>query len=96
VRRRVVHSIIMQVFGIVLAISQPTFANGPSRQLAGKRGFVFAINGESKLGVFTAGNGPTVVMLPARGLGPFELEPVAERLVAAGFRVTQTSLERLS
>jgi pimeloyl-ACP methyl ester carboxylesterase len=59
----------------------------PLRPLAGKWGLVIATNGEAKLRVFTAGEGPTIVMLPARGLGPFELEPLAERLLPAGFRV---------
>jgi pimeloyl-ACP methyl ester carboxylesterase len=69
------------------ARGQQALAQGPLRGLAGKWGLVLATNGGAKLRVFMAGDGPTIVMLPARGVGPFELEPVAERLVGAGFRV---------
>jgi pimeloyl-ACP methyl ester carboxylesterase len=46
-----------------------------------------ATNGPARLRVFTAGDGPTVVMLAHIGGGPPELEPLAQRLVAAGLRV---------
>jgi pimeloyl-ACP methyl ester carboxylesterase len=48
---------------------------------------VNATNGQARLRVFTAGDGPTIVMLPGRGFGPSSLEPLAERLLAAGFRI---------
>jgi pimeloyl-ACP methyl ester carboxylesterase len=86
-KQLLVLSIIAQVFGIVVVGWQPTLAAGGLRQLAGKWDVALATNGEATLRVFTAGVGPTIVMLPARGLGPFELEPVAERVVSAGFRV---------
>jgi pimeloyl-ACP methyl ester carboxylesterase len=78
-------SILIIAFGV--AFLQPIHAEGTLRQLVGQWKPLIATNGEAKLRVFTAGDGPTIAMLPARGLGPFELEPVAERLVAAGFRV---------
>src|SRR5258708_3378641 len=74
-------------FGIIIACWQPTQAEGQLRQLVVEWKHVVATNGQAKLRVFTAGDGPSIVMLPARGLGPFELEPVAERLMIAGFRV---------
>jgi hypothetical protein len=48
---------------------------------------VYAKNGLAKLRVFTAGDGPTVVMLPDVGCGPSALGPWAQRLVAGGLRV---------
>jgi pimeloyl-ACP methyl ester carboxylesterase len=86
-KRLLVLSIIAQAFGVGATVWQPVMAAEGLRQLAGKWNVALATNGEAKLRVFTAGDGPTIVMLPARGLGPFELEPVAQRLVAAGFRV---------
>jgi pimeloyl-ACP methyl ester carboxylesterase len=74
-------------FGIVIASWQPTQSQGQLRQLVGEWKHIVATNGQAKLRVFTAGDGPSIVMLPARGVGPFALEPVAERLLAAGFRV---------
>jgi pimeloyl-ACP methyl ester carboxylesterase len=77
----------MVTAAFAVALSAPIRAEGPLRQLVGQWRSVLATNGEAKLRVFIAGERPSLVMLPARGLGPFELEPVAERLVAAGFRV---------
>jgi hypothetical protein len=68
-------------FGIVIANWQPTQAQGQLRQLVGEWKHVVATNGQAKLRVFTAGDGPSIVMPPARAVGPFALEPVAERLM---------------
>jgi pimeloyl-ACP methyl ester carboxylesterase len=46
---------------------------------------VYATNGLAKLRVFAAGHGPTVVMLPGVGGGPFALKPLAQ--LAARLRV---------
>jgi pimeloyl-ACP methyl ester carboxylesterase len=88
-RRQFLHLVAGATFPVIsrVASAQQSYPVPPLRQLAGKWGLVLATNGEAKLRVFTAGEGPTIVMLPARGLGPFELEPVAERLLPAGFRV---------
>jgi pimeloyl-ACP methyl ester carboxylesterase len=69
------------------ALLQPALGGGQVRQLAGRWKFVHAVNGQTNLRVFIAGDGPTVVMLPGRGLGPASFEPLARRLAAAGFRV---------
>jgi pimeloyl-ACP methyl ester carboxylesterase len=45
------------------------------------------MNGPAKLRVFMAGSGPTIVILPGQGRGPSSLEPLAQRLIAGGFRV---------
>jgi pimeloyl-ACP methyl ester carboxylesterase len=66
---------------------QPALGDGQVRQLVGDWRPVHTANGQTKLRVFTAGDGPALVMLPGRGLGPASLEPLAGRLVAAGFRV---------
>jgi pimeloyl-ACP methyl ester carboxylesterase len=61
--------------------------NSQVRQLVGKWKPVYATNGLATLRVFTAGAGRTIVMLPGLGEGPSALEPLAQRLVAAGLRV---------
>jgi pimeloyl-ACP methyl ester carboxylesterase len=67
--------------------AQPALSDGQVRQLVGEWKLTHAASGQTNLRVFTAGDGPTFVMLPGRGLGPSSLEPLARRLVAAGFRV---------
>ena len=57
------------------------------QQLAGGWQQVYFANGPARIRVFSAGTGPTIVMLPGQGRGPVALEPVAHRLVAAGVRV---------
>jgi pimeloyl-ACP methyl ester carboxylesterase len=66
---------------------QPALSDGQVRQLMRDWKVAHATSGQTNLRVFTAGDGPTIVMLPGRGLGPSSLEPLAQRLVAAGFRV---------
>lgn len=70
-----------------MATLRPALGDGQVRQLVGDWKLVQAANGQAKLRVFTAGDGPALVMLPGRGLGPASFEPLAGRLVAAGFRV---------
>ena len=71
-----------------ILMSQTTQADSQARQLLSPEWkVVHAVNGQAKLRVFTAGDGPVIVMLPARGVGPFEFEPLALRLVTAGFRI---------
>ena len=70
-----------------LARLQPALGDIQVRQLVGDWKLVYAANGQTKLRVFTAGAGPTLVILPGRGFGPSSLEPLAGRLVAAGIRV---------
>jgi len=70
-----------------IAALQPALSDGQVRQLVGEWKLAYATSGQTNLRVFTAGDGPTLVMLPGRGLGPSSLEPLAQRLVAAGFRV---------
>ena len=70
-----------------MATMRPALGDGQVRQLVGDWKLVQAANGQAKLRVFTAGDGPALVMLPGRGYGPASLEPLAGRLVAAGFRV---------
>jgi pimeloyl-ACP methyl ester carboxylesterase len=69
-----------------IAALQPALSDGQFRQLIGEWKLVHATSGQTNLRVFTAGDGPTIVLLPGRGLGPSSLEPLAQRLVAAGFR----------
>jgi pimeloyl-ACP methyl ester carboxylesterase len=69
------------------AALQPALSDGRVRQLLGEWKLAHATSGQTNLRVFTAGDGPTIVLLPGRGLGPSSLEPLARRLVAAGFRV---------
>src|SRR5262249_12804956 len=57
------------------------------RQLAGRWQLAHVTNGSATLRVFSAGDGPSVVMLPSQGGGPAALEPLAQRLLAGGFRV---------
>ena len=71
----------------LLAIADEVIEQTDQRQLVGEWKPVYATNGLAKLRVFTAGDGPTVVMLPHVGGGPAALEPLAQRLVAAGLRV---------
>ena len=56
-------------------------------QLIGNWRVVYATNGSARLRVLAAGDGPSIVMLPGRGFGPSSLEPLAERLLIAGFRI---------
>jgi pimeloyl-ACP methyl ester carboxylesterase len=86
---RVLPVLIAAMAALVLGMTLSQRASGDSqvRQLVGKWKLVNVTNGQAKLRVFTAGDGPSIVMLPGRGMGPFALEPLAWRLVAAGFRV---------
>jgi pimeloyl-ACP methyl ester carboxylesterase len=43
--------------------------------------------GDARLEVLTQGKGPTIVMLPSLGRGASDFDPIAERLMEAGFRV---------
>ena len=70
-----------------MATLQPALGDREVRQLVGNWKPIHAANGQAKLRVFTAGDGPALVMLPTIGQGPASLEPLAGRLVAAGFRV---------
>jgi pimeloyl-ACP methyl ester carboxylesterase len=74
---------------LLLGVASPRIAAGDTevRQLAGQWKVFQVMNGSAKLRVFTAGDGPTIVMLPGAGGGPVALEPLAQRLVAGGFRV---------
>lgn len=44
-------------------------------------------NGSVKIRTFEAGQGPTLVLLPGQGSGPRGIEPLADRLKSAGFRI---------
>jgi pimeloyl-ACP methyl ester carboxylesterase len=78
----------LTVLSLGTVMSQTTRADSQVRQLLSPEWkVVHAENGQARLRVFTAGDGPIIVMLPARGVGPFELEPVSLRLVVAGFHV---------
>jgi pimeloyl-ACP methyl ester carboxylesterase len=57
------------------------------RQLAEQWQLIHVTNGSAKLRVFTAGEGPTIIMLPSLGGGPAALELLAQRLLARRFRV---------
>jgi len=70
-----------------VALPSPASADSQVRQLVGEWKLVNVTNALAKLRVFAAGTGPTIVMLPGGGRGPVAVEPVAKRLVAAGFRV---------
>src|SRR5215472_8797201 len=70
-----------------IATLRPALGDGQVRQLVGDWKLVQVANGQANLRVFTAGDGPALVMLPGLGYGPASLEPLARRLVAAGFRV---------
>ena len=72
-----------------LGVAVPRMAAGDTqvRQLVGQWKMIRVMNGSAKLRVFTAGDGPTIVMLPGLGIGPAGLEPLAQRLLAGGFRV---------
>jgi pimeloyl-ACP methyl ester carboxylesterase len=70
-----------------MATLRPAQGDRQVRQLVGVWWLVQAANGQAKLRVFTAGDGLALVMLPGLGYGPASLEPLAGRLVAAGFRV---------
>ena len=74
---------------LLLGVALPRIAAGDTevRQLAGQWKMFQVMNGSTKLRVFTDGDGPTIVMLPHAGAGPVALEPLAQRLVARGFRV---------
>ena len=74
---------------LLLGAAPPRIAAGDTevRQLVGQWKMFQVMNGSAKLRVFTAGDGPTIVMLPHAGAGPVALEPLAQRLVARGFRV---------
>jgi pimeloyl-ACP methyl ester carboxylesterase len=74
---------------LFLGVAPPRMAAGDTqvKQLVGTWKLVHITDGPAKLRVFTAGNGPTIVMLPRQGRGPYVLEPLAQRLLAAGFRV---------
>ena len=43
--------------------------------------------GDARLEVLAQGKGPTIVLLPSLGRGATDFDPIAERLVDAGFRV---------
>ena len=58
-----------------LATMRPVLGDGQVRQLVGDWKLVQAANGQAKLRVFTAGDGPAVVMLPGRGYGRLRLSP---------------------
>jgi pimeloyl-ACP methyl ester carboxylesterase len=77
----------MAVLFLGCAPPRHALADSQVQQLVGDWKKDFVTTGATKLRVFTAGIGPTVVMLPGQGRGPVALEPVAQRLVAAGFRV---------
>jgi pimeloyl-ACP methyl ester carboxylesterase len=70
-----------------VTLPPPASANTQVKQLVGEWKLVNVTNGLAKLRVFAAGTGPTIVMLPGVGRGPVAVEPVAQRLVATGFRV---------
>jgi len=79
----------MTIAVLFLGVAPTRMAAGDTqvKQLIGPWRLVYATNGPAKLRVFTAGDGPTIVMLPGQGFGPSSLEPLAERLLMAGFRV---------
>jgi pimeloyl-ACP methyl ester carboxylesterase len=72
-----------------LGVALPRMAAGDTqvRQLVGQWKMIRVMNGSAKLRVFTAGDGRAIVMLPGLGIGPAGLEPLAQRLLAGGFRV---------
>ena len=72
---------------LICVLTPPSLADKEGRQLVGKWDVTFAKNGQANLRVFFAGEGPTIVMLPGQGSGPPAMEPLAERLIAAGFRI---------
>jgi pimeloyl-ACP methyl ester carboxylesterase len=74
---------------LLLGVAPPRIAAGDTevRQLVGQWKMFQVMNGSTKLRVFTDGDGPTIVMLPSLGAGPVAREPLAQRLVARGFRV---------
>jgi pimeloyl-ACP methyl ester carboxylesterase len=72
---------------LAFALPRQAAADRDVRQLTGDWKLTYVTNGPAKLRVFTAGDGPTIVMLPGQGRGPYALEPLAQRLLAAGFRV---------
>lgn len=67
--------------------TSPAAADSNVAQLVGDWKLTHVTNGSAKLRVFVSGSGPTIVMLPRQGGGPSSLEPLADRLVAAGFRI---------
>ena len=73
---------LLEIVALRLALS-----DGRVRQLIGDWKLAHATSGQTNLRVFIGGDGPTIVMLPGRGLGPSSLEPLAQRLVGAGVRV---------
>jgi hypothetical protein len=60
-RRQFLHLVAGATFPVIsrVASAQQSYPVPPLRQLAGKWGLVLATNGEAKLRVFTAGEGPT-------------------------------------
>src|SRR5215471_8687444 len=77
----------MAVLFLGCGLPRNALADSQVQQLVGQWKLLPVTTGAAKLRVFTAGIGPTVVMLPGQGRGPVALEPVAQRLVAAGFRI---------
>jgi len=77
----------LAIFVLGVVLPGPASAVSEVRQLVGRWELNNVANGLAKLSVFAAGSGPTIVMLPSAGRGPVAVEPVAQRLVVAGFRV---------
>ena len=66
---------------LLLGVAPPRIAAGDTevRQLVGQWKMFQVMNGSAKLRVFTAGDGPTIVMLPHAGAGPVSKNPGVQK-----------------
>jgi pimeloyl-ACP methyl ester carboxylesterase len=78
---------VSMVAALAVTLPWPAPAHSQVAQLVGTWKMTYVTNGAAKLRVFSAGDEPTVVMLPGLGSGPVRLEPLGQRLVAGGMRV---------
>ncbi len=80
--------IVTSMAALFLGVAPPRTAAGETqvRQLVGQWKMVQVTNGSAKLRVFTAGDGPVIVMLPGQGGGPAAFEGLAQ-LLSSRFRV---------
>jgi pimeloyl-ACP methyl ester carboxylesterase len=75
------------IIGLLTLCSDAARAASDERQLSGSWNLTVSSNGPVKIRVFSAGEGPTIVMLPGRSRGPAALEPLGLILVKSGFRI---------
>jgi pimeloyl-ACP methyl ester carboxylesterase len=68
----------------MLLLIAATSQVGPT---AGQEQVTIAQNGDARLRVFIEGKGPAIVLLPGQGRGPRDFDPLAKRLVLAGYKV---------